>query len=183
MWIGAAFEVGGEIVVGLNTTVGCLFRKGAPGHLEYIKFMTEHTSLGIGLGGSASLSLLLGFNIQTEWDVDGADSGFDYSLDLAVSGASKYLRSIPDYLQFMYQFQKGLGKGLYIAGKALELVEKYDKVAMVADNVIRNAKGAFDAAGGKPAIISIPVGTGLRFSVNYKVSVTDVQGSGIIQYI
>ena len=179
VWAGIGYEVGGEIVVGTSYGRGTIFCLSDPDKtVRVCTFAQRSVSLGLGLGGAYSPSFIFGFNIGQPSDVDGAASQFDFSLDtgLASDGViGKYIRDIPDYLMFWHQFEEGIRRHLFSAGKAMALANNYKVLKQVA----ANQAGLRDLSGGKPALIVVPLpvgGAGLRVSVRYKLTTTDVLG-------
>jgi hypothetical protein len=183
-WAGVSFERGGEIVVGVDRAEGYIFdfpQHGKP--IRYMKFVTETTSVGIGLGGSAGLNFLIGANIHTPMDLEdaGMDDGVGFSLDFGIAGTGKYLRSIPNYMKFVNDFKGGIHRYLYLAGHRLEFLEQHGKLKTIAENVLKNVDGVQKGISHGPALISVPLSTGLRLSLNYRFSITDVLESGAME--
>jgi hypothetical protein len=176
MWAGLAYEVGGEIVVGTSYQKGTLFSLFDPAsQVQFCTFQQQSISVGAGLGGAYSRSFVVGLNIGQPTNIDGAEAGFDFSLDAAIAGLGKYVRSIPDYLQFYYEFEEGIRRYLFQAGKAIELADKHKKLQAV----LSNYKGIETIAQGKPTLVLIPIGSiGLRISVKYKFTTTEVLSWG-----
>jgi hypothetical protein len=182
-WVGIAVEAGSELIVGANTQEGVMFSlDDPPQRKRWFSYETKSASLGAGIGGTVGqVFLVIGTNIATPQQADGYDGSVDFSLDLGIAGASKYIRSVPEYLKFSYEFAKGWKKLLFNAGRAGEVAEKYGKLKTMGETTLKNAKGSLDAKGGSPALIQIPVvGVGLRVSLNYKWSVTDVTNWGTL---
>lgn len=182
-WVGIAVEAGSELIVGANTQEGVMFSlDDPPQRKRWFSYETKSASLGAGIGGTVGqIFLVIGMNIATPQQADGYDGSVDFSLDLGIAGASKHIRSVPEYLKFSYEFAKGWKQLLFNAGRAGEVAEKYGKLKTMAETTLKNAKGSLDARGGSPVMIQIPiVGVGLRVSLNYKWSVTDVTDWGTL---
>jgi hypothetical protein len=179
-WAGVSYEVGGEILIGKNYSEGWLFSLSDPADkVRFLHFRTDSMSVGAGLGGSAGVAAVFGFNIVSPHDASDAEGGIDFSLDFGIAGTSKYIRSVPDYLKFWFEFEKGVRRHIYNVGRVAELVEKYGKLKGISENTIKNSSALQKMyAGQEPAVVQIPLGTGLRVSLNYKWAVTDVLSWG-----
>jgi hypothetical protein len=182
-WVGIAVEAGSELIVGANTQEGVMFSIGDPPQRKrWFTYETKSASLGAGIGGTVGqVFLVLGLNIATPQQADGYDGSLDFSLDLGLAGTSKYIRSVPDYLTFCFEFAKDWKRLLYQAGRASEVAEKYGKLKTIGETALKNAGGSLNAKGGGATLLQIPVvGVGLRVALNYKWSVTDVTDWGTL---
>lgn len=186
LWVGASFHVGGEILLGKDSSAGILFRSGAePGDLRFIRYGTESFSAGIGLGGSSSLNLVIATNIDTEDQISKCFDGdfkFDYSLEMVISAASKYLLSIPQQLNKIHRMQGALGPGMNLLRKSANLLNHYGDIKDAAEAAWGAVNGASQTAKGKPTLIEIPVGLGMRVSAKMKKTTAYPVSSGIIQF-
>ncbi|MEO1043733.1 MAG: hypothetical protein AAFX52_15740 [Pseudomonadota bacterium] len=176
VWAGVGYSVGGEIVVGHDHTEGWMMCLGDPiDNRRCFTLSIDTNSLGLGLGGSVSGIVLLGFNITNQFDVPGTDQGFDFSLDLGPKAFSakflKYLNDVPDVAKFAAKSSKRdyFVKNSYQAAKELQ-----DALGQMPDGT-KLLSDAHKSAQGKPCLMRLPLGTGLRVSLRYEISVIDVK--------
>ena len=124
--------------------------KDPPHAVRYMIFQTATSSLGLGLGGSAAINFVLGFNIETRDDLEeaGLESGIDFAADFAISGTAGALRTIPNYLEFFYEFESGWKKYLFLGGKGLSFAEKHEKLKSCAEKAYANS-GRYECLQGR----------------------------------
>ena len=185
IWFGVSYSVGGEILLGQDTSQGIIFSSGSNiNELRFIEYMSVSTSAGLGLGGSGSMNLVVVTNVDTEDQITQCFSNeyeWDYSLDMVISGASKHLLSIPQQMNKLHRLKGTLGPGMNLARKSANLVQYYGDLKDAGEAALGSVKGALNSAQGKPTLIEIPLGAGMRVSLKKKKTEGAALSSGVIR--
>jgi len=190
VWAGVGFETGGEMLIGLSQQAGTMLCVGdlirTPNAVRWMTFQQEAVTAGLGLGGAGGFNFVIGVNATAPQDFDGAPPGsFDFSLDMAMGGLGKYLRSAPEMIELAAIANKFDGK-LMSLSKALTSYEKNAYfVKDAAEGLLKNGKNLFDASQREPTMLSLPLpgSLGLRASIKMKFETTDVTSWGSTSFV
>lgn len=189
MWAGIGFESGGEIVFGLNQQIGILYSMedafSTPRRTRWCVFQQESATIGLGLGGSMGTNLVIGYNADIPADFDGADVGFDFSIDLALGKLSSYFRTLPEAIELAGIARKFDRNWMTVA----DAMQKYEKnrflIKSATENIAKNQSGVIGTLNGQTALINFPLplaSAGLRLSVKSKAENTTITSFGTTSF-
>ena len=153
LWAGIAVAHSGDLIlVGKHNLIGKIYNLGGRSPIKNTGINIHGWKFGAGLGASGGLVFVIAHGYKTAGEMKGVSGGWDFDFALVAKLAD---------------FIKGV-KGL---GKAIDSIEKYEKMRYLTENAIKNMGIT------KPGVYSIPIpfaGGGAHVWGGYKFGDVDI---------